>query len=100
MGREAADVLVVCFVCMHMNKLGAIVELGAIIDAISNLNGEELERLREAVEHRRERLVQSAASGSSSTAPTPKPKRKAGAVLVFPLPGGGQATHPLRWQER
>jgi hypothetical protein len=70
---------------MHINKLGALVELGTIVEAISNLSGEELKRVREAVEERRERLYIAAslsgeatvaASCSLSTAKTPKPERE------------------------
>ena len=60
-------------------------ELGALIEAISNLSREELKRVREAAEERRERLYKAAslsgealvaASCSLSTAKTPKPERE------------------------
>jgi hypothetical protein len=43
---------------MHIKK-GALVHLSAIIEAISNMGGPELERVREAVERRRKTLAQS-----------------------------------------
>jgi len=43
--------------CLHIEK--RFLDVAAIIDAISTMSGAELERVREAVERRRETLVQS-----------------------------------------
>jgi hypothetical protein len=57
-GCEAADILVLCIVCMHITK-GGLVDLAAILAAISHMSGPELARVREAVERQRKRLAQS-----------------------------------------
>jgi hypothetical protein len=43
---------------MHIDKRGSM-DLDAIVEAVSNMSGPDLERVREAVDSRRERLAQS-----------------------------------------
>ena len=79
-------------------------ELGAIIEAISNLSGEELKRVREAVEERRERLYIAASLSSEAIGSgilqleyrkNPKTGTRRGPYWYFHYWEGGQTAHPF-----